>query len=366
MKLVRKIVFLSIVPTIVMLAGAEFVSRCVVSWVRNDPQVWHYGSTELHRFLFEDRAAIVKKQGTFFIEKGATLNPDDYDLTQGDFARHRYYTFKKPPQTYRLLVFGGSAVFSVTTSADQSFPAQLERMLNARGDASHFEVLNMGLAGRTSKEIKRLQRSGFRFEHDMEIFYHLRNDFFMPHIVESRPEFFVRQLHNIAFRLSVLYSSLHRVVVKATGHEMTTENAEEIFQRYRRHVEDLIQAAQAKGVSPVIVKQAVDMTFISTRDGWYPVFTAAYEKSLEALDEIGAEFGVPVIDAATPLLTQKTPIERKVWFYDDVHLTEEGNMVLSALVADALVQLHPGWFGPHQTNAEQRPTRRLTRALLTE
>lgn len=211
------------------------------------------------------------------------------------------------------------------------------------------------MAGRTSGQIKEIQqRTASRFEHALELLYHLRNDFVMPRLVGSRSKLVIRQPHNVAFRLSVLYSSLHRLVVKMTGHDLTTDATRQLAQQYCQNVEAMILAAKAKGMTPVLVKQAIDMTFISRRDGWYQVLGESIDQTLKASDTLGAKHGVPVIDAATPLLTQKNPLERKVWFYDDVHLTDEGNRVLAKLVAGALVRLYPHWFqGRHKMAASR-------------
>src|SRR5665213_2251241 len=50
---------------------------------------------------------------------------------------------KKQPDEYRVVVLGGSAAYGYGVSADEAFPAVLERLLQARTASAHFTVVNL-------------------------------------------------------------------------------------------------------------------------------------------------------------------------------------------------------------------------------
>jgi len=324
-----------LVMAFAMLGMGELAARTIASAIRGDLRPFCYGSVELHRLLFEDKSEILRKQGTFF-----SVVPATYD-SLGGALRGRYFTFKKPPGRRRILVFGGSAVYSVTTAGTKSFPAVLEHLLNATDGSLQFEVLNMGEPGANSERIRQIQQDGFQFEHSLELFYHLSNDFLAPAVIHSRPELIVSKVYNSLYRMSVLFSSLQRLVMKFTKTELNEEDVNRLYQRYRYNVEEMLKACQERNIPAVIIKQPLDLSYISTTDSRYRIFVNVYRKALAALDELAGQYGVGIIDATTILHTS-TPWELShEIFYDHVHLTEKGNAIVAEIVYRGLLDLQP-------------------------
>ncbi|WP_416678819.1 hypothetical protein [Candidatus Pseudothioglobus sp. Uisw_016] len=355
---------LFIIPFLILFS-IEMGTRVVQSFKAGNSGPLFYGVTELNRFLFEDIDDILQKQGTFYVQK-KDLNLEMFDLTRGDIYRDQYYTFKKKEGTYRIIVHGGSSVFSVTTSKSRSFPAALESLINNSEEQNRYEVINMGRMGSTSAHIsgngymlgdifwdkwtqsegfyfkhrryKWTQPAAFRFEHDMEIFYQLSNDYFRPDLTEKlQQDSFLNRINNILYRLSAAYSASRNIWARNMGKGFTSEHLQAQHKQYYDNVETMIKSAKMRGITPVIVKQALDLEVISTTSGSYPGFVEIYEQSLFSLDEIAKKHNVLIIDAAKMLTHEKTSAERKEIFHDVVHLTEKGNAELAKIIYTGLI-----------------------------
>ena len=339
MRLIAKITFLSVIPTCLVLVCLETGARLVVAFVNRDPNVLCYGTVELHRFLLEDKREIIKQQGTFFPIVTAT-----YDAN-GGYLRSGYATFKKREGAVRLIVLGESSVYSVTTSAGEAMPAVLEELLNTRAEIARFEVLNMGQASVNSTYIKEvLQPKAFQFEHTVELFYHLNNDFFAPQVLEFQPELALYKLHAVLARLSVLYATSHQLLGRLSEAQFTDATVDRLHQRYCQNVEDMIRACQSRNIVPIVVKQAIDLSYISTTENRYLLFAKLYQRALASLDDIAQRHSIEVIDPTQKFLKEQAPLRRKELFYDTVHLTAAGNRVLAGIISDQLANLHPDWF----------------------
>ncbi len=71
-------------------------------------------------------------------------------------------TLEPAPGVHRVLALGGSTTFGEGVAEDETFPAQLEKVLNAAG-GQRWEVLNGGVEGyNTTAELAFLERRGLR------------------------------------------------------------------------------------------------------------------------------------------------------------------------------------------------------------
>ena len=80
--------------------------------------------------------------------------PRSHDITFGHKFkvnelgfREKNFAFKKPPNTFRILVFGDSFTFGTGVSEDHRFTNILEDHLNKKGGTKKYEVLNFGIPG---------------------------------------------------------------------------------------------------------------------------------------------------------------------------------------------------------------------------
>ena len=94
--------------------------------------------------------------------------------------RGRSVTLAKNPGTTRILADGASTTFDATVSSDDStWPAQLERLLEANHGAGSVEVLNAGVPGyAVFDNFIRLQSDLYRLKPDIVILLQGHNDLY--------------------------------------------------------------------------------------------------------------------------------------------------------------------------------------------
>ncbi len=93
--------------------------------------------------------------------------------------RDREFGVGKPDGVFRIVVIGDSVTFGFECPREQTYPKQLETLLNqaATPDAPQFEVLNMGVTGYNMPQIVEALRSrGLRYEPDLVIYGYVLND----------------------------------------------------------------------------------------------------------------------------------------------------------------------------------------------
>jgi lysophospholipase L1-like esterase len=113
------------------------------------------------------------------------------------------FSLMKKKGEIRIIVFGDSIVFGHGVSDDETFPFQLEKILNQNNLSSSFEVLNAGVIGyNTEQELEYFLKKGLSFCPDIVIVTFFHND------LGNKPEFIVKNGKLINYRDRGV-SSLH-------------------------------------------------------------------------------------------------------------------------------------------------------------
>lgn len=91
----------------------------------------------------------------------------------------RDYGYSKPDNTIRILTIGDSLTEAFQVPEEKSYSQFLEKNLKANFTGSHFEVLNMGIAGYgTQREYYVLKNTGLKFKPDIVVLgFFVGNDF---------------------------------------------------------------------------------------------------------------------------------------------------------------------------------------------
>jgi lysophospholipase L1-like esterase len=91
----------------------------------------------------------VKDSGVYIILPGFQGITFGHKFTINELGfRERNFGFKKPPNTFRILVFGDSFTYGSGVSEDHRFTNLLEGFLNEKeGGTKKYEVLNFGMPG---------------------------------------------------------------------------------------------------------------------------------------------------------------------------------------------------------------------------
>jgi hypothetical protein len=121
--------------------------------------------------------------------KGVTYIPLAYyrhtkeGFSEGYFNSHGFRdyerTYEKPPGVFRILVLGDSCIEALQVQLEDSFTAQLEKVLNTQSSSKRFEVLALGQSGfGTADEYVRYLNFGVAYDPDLVVLAFLPgNDF---------------------------------------------------------------------------------------------------------------------------------------------------------------------------------------------
>lgn len=93
--------------------------------------------------------------------------------------RDRDFPEHTPPGTFRIVALGDSVTFGLSLPREDSWPKQLERLLEQARTAAapRFEVLNLGVTGyNVVQVVARLRTLGLRYAPDLVIYGYVLND----------------------------------------------------------------------------------------------------------------------------------------------------------------------------------------------
>lgn len=139
---------------------------------------WTRGTEHEREMYVYDRATIDTKTAQFigipFLNY--TLNPAQSDINPLGF-RGAAVAIPKPPGVYRIVVIGASTTFGIGLTVDESWPFQLQSILQDQYGYQHVEVVNLGVPGYYSlNSVVNLESHGLALEPDLVINYDGVND----------------------------------------------------------------------------------------------------------------------------------------------------------------------------------------------
>ena len=148
------------------LAATEIAARVwLASQPKSEPMIQRF-----HPFLgyaFQPNRAITLQD---------SFGSRDYS-TNSLGLRGRDAPRRKPPNAFRIICVGGSTTENAYVGDDQTYPAQLERLLRARCPGVNIEVLNAGFSAySTAHTLINYQLNLVEFEPDLLIVYQAIND----------------------------------------------------------------------------------------------------------------------------------------------------------------------------------------------
>lgn len=149
-----------------------FLFGLTISLTAAEMLVANFGAVDTPPGLFEPSATRAFRHRPYFKGRDRARNPIEIN-SMG--LRDREYTAKKTKGVFRILVLGDSVAFGDGIRIEDTFPKQLERMLNASDRFA--EVLNGGVRGyNTVSELAMLKETGFYYSPDLVIVAYVLND----------------------------------------------------------------------------------------------------------------------------------------------------------------------------------------------
>ncbi len=285
----------------------------------------------------------------------------DYRIGSRGF-RGPEFSARKSAGVRRYIALGASSTLGLESPDDRTWPSRLQRLL---GRAGRVEVINAGVGGTSSKDhLAMLRGELLDYGPDAILYYEGRND----HAYSGFERYPGPALYP-AGRLAFLgdWKALKAIQARFLlrrwfGREIDPADppAAGSWQGvYAENLRAMIRASRARGVPFIIVTQALDYPVgalealsrgdrrgaferLSMRDGsWVELMRHLDVLRFQA--SAASETRQPLIDVYKDVYDAK---ERgAVLFFDQVHLTPEGNEVLAGAIArglDAVPITHRG------------------------
>ena len=344
---------------VLLFVGLELAWR-LQKLVRTGEWVWcHSKNAELDKPL-------VFQSDPYTLYKKKPNSKGRYPSNSLGYAGTREYSAKKPENTLRIFVVGGSTAedHAPELGPDSSWPAQLEDILRERIADVGIEVINAGLAAYSSAEslVDFLFR-GLELEPDVLLVYHGVNDALTIQMADGfKPDYtHVRQVkswkrpwvHSLPrVRCSLSYEFLRYQLIKEFGWPPTLleristppwESREpfdpERVAVFKRNTLNLVNTAHVWGCAPIIIKWECSWG----TSGSYPwggymqgdekaigdKYFRYLEENNKALKELGQEH--PFVS-----YVEVGPFDKERFQSDLMHFNAQGLKEMAGQVADAI------------------------------
>ncbi len=259
---------------------------------------------------------------------------------------------EKAPGTTRLIFIGSSTVFGVGNSLENTFPYQVEQILDEALPEHKIEVINAALPNKTSDwEVERI-REVFPLKPDVVVMMTGYNDSATVHEerVDTRDDGtlqitpWVFRLNAFLIEHSIFYVTLREKIALlrygnprfAFGSPQEIERQEkrgaaEWFERFPPHFRENLER-----MTQLALEEEVDLIFLkpplsAERRKNHPLYTKAFLALVKELEAAARQKQIPLIDLETAFL--KVPSSE--YFSDDgLHFTDHGNLVIAKAVSE--------------------------------
>jgi len=277
------------------------------------------------------------------VRKGVTVRTNSHG------QRDREFQLEKPPSTYRILSLGDSFTFGTGLNIEDTYPKQLERMLNAdssRGELN-YEVINCGVEGyNTAQELAYLKEKGLDFKPDLVLLQYLYNDAVTEaspapgrgHTPENEPgtgmtraiRFLKSKSHFFAFLSPRVGALLRKLGVKKTGsvgaYVQAYRDGNQGWERSKRAILEMKALLDARGIRLVVV---IFPALVSLDREDYPLLFCH-----RAVREFCERNSIMVLDLFPSVEGMKA---NKLWVYlTDAHPNASANHIFTEEIYDFL------------------------------
>lgn len=318
--------------------------------------------TDTDKLIYTGSVAEIAGQQRDFVEMpylNFGLNPRLDDVNDLGFRGEELTSIEKPDGVFRILALGGSTTYGWQIEDEESYPAQLERILQA--DDPQIEVINGGVPSYTTwNTLSNLAFRGVELEPDIAVIYHGWNDVGMTLL--TTPDCYrnqninmglgnatdwVYEVPDLSWSAFIRYYTINRGIVPnpverradAVWGEGVSDcdtniqryTKQELLERngtryYERNLRTLVAISREFDIQPVLMTFAVDngMLVIDPHLVGIRMFN-------DTLRDIATEENIPLLDLADILRERDN-----LWQADAHHFTAEGAALQAEIVAGFL------------------------------
>lgn len=360
------------VGLLIGLAMAEILVRLLFRY--NTPDTVRTNSLQYQPTIFARHLLLPNQSPQLYRAWGddaATFSgPREYRIGDSGY-RGNSFPIPKPPNTQRIVVFGGSAVFDPNSDEGSDWPSLTEKILKRSG-WGNLEIINAGVPGHaTFDSLGRLYSQVWLYEPDYVLLYNAWNDIkyinrvstssplssvFSPYDPESDPFRSYRGfLDRFLCRLQLYVKLRNRYLLwkyrpGPEGSRLIASHSQQDrafgMRQYRLNIELFVDAARNIGAVPLLLTQATlvsrdnDESARARIEYGYQGMTAedhgklvkAFKECNDIVRHVALSKGVSLLD-----LDQKLS-GRPELFADHIHLTETGSKEISRVLAGFLAE----------------------------
>lgn len=253
--------------------------------------------------------------------------------------KRRAVSLSKPPGTIRIISLGSSSTFGF--GVDSDYPTLAEQRLNQAGDLPQVEIINAAWNGAVGNRLLQLLRNVLlEFRPDvvtLSLYYNdavnltqLDEAAYLERI--TAPDYRRSLLDDLRERIRITagagrFEQLHRAAQAAAMPEPVRWDAPFAAppERFRDLLREFASLGREHGFQLVLIKEPIagDRERI-----WKREFRAA-------MDQVGAESGLRVVDPTPALLEQGGA----ALFSDEVHPYADGHRIIAEVLAEVLRDL---------------------------
>ena len=240
-----------------------------------------------------------------------------------------------------VLALGESTTFGWGVGDDESYPSQLERILNSTSANKPFVVVNAGIPSYSSRQVfLYADQLLTRLQPDVVIVSILWNDLFYSSIEEWKPQSLVPPYPSGLQQILFKYSHVYRwSTSKSARPELVNFYSKDAVTEYQKNIESILTLCKSKGIPVIFVEPPFSahlipkagLTIWETRlsEKFVPeiadLFLAAQLQELESRQ-------VPFVRHLLGISKRPTP----EYFSDFLHTNVEGNRIIAQRIADFL------------------------------
>ena len=340
----------AILAPLVLWGGLEVAVRIQHSYRTGDPRWLLYGTSHRRKV-----AAPVNYGGYYKYPPGRYRTEEPRITINPKGLRGPDFEAKKPRGRVRLLVMGGSTTFGFSNGDAHTWPYYLGSELKRRHGCGNAEVINFGLPGYDTHNIREaFRREGIGYLPDLLMLYCGLNDVWALDEMKL-PQTLALKILTWATEYSLLVlkarEKLRKVQVgdpRLPPFVKTADEARELIRRYedwemtRRNLAEIVRTARADNVEVVVVPELfvlleregdLEPNFSQRKD----VFGPQYYKMLTTLRKTARELDVQIFEFQDEV--DKMTLESKRKFsWDYAHLKDSGNHRLARWVAERLLK----------------------------
>lgn len=263
--------------------------------------------------------------------------------------RNREFTIKKPADEYRIVVLGGSTIYTTgVADNDKTFPSQLETILINGYGYKNVKVINAGIPGYSTWEsLINLEFRVLDIEPDLIIVYPCVNDVTQRMVIPSqyrgdntgsRKQWSLPpiKLFEYSCFLRIMSRRLGYTTQVGIGHDLVNVHAKmpvtvmynpPIY--FERNLRNMITISKEHDIEIMFATFAFSDAFVATKHySTTEIYKTEYGRQKHLVINIAKKHNIPIFDFDSVMSKDK-----ENWV-DAVHVNEKGALLKARLFAD--------------------------------